>query len=79
MNKQIDKNIIKAEDNDAAIINAAIKLAYDERNARNKTTILQRYQVDKANSTTIHNHNNSSTRDRKHMQFKIKPSISTYK
>ena len=36
MNKQIDKNVIKAEDTDTEIINAAIELADDERSARNK-------------------------------------------
>ena len=79
MNKQIDTNIIKAEYNDAAIINAAIKLADGERSARNKTTLHQRDQVGKANSTTTHKHNKSSTREGKHVQFKIKPSIATYK
>ena len=39
MNRQIYKNIINDEDNDAEIINAAIKLVDDERSARNKTTI----------------------------------------
>ena len=79
MNNQIDKNIINSEDNDTAIINATIKLADDERIARNKTTIHQKYQIGKANRTTKHNHNNSSTRDSKHMKFKNKPSIATYK
>ena len=37
MNKQIDKNIIKAEDNDKTILNAAIELADDEHSSRNKT------------------------------------------
>ena len=36
MNKQIEKNIIKTEDNDAAIINAATELADDERRAMGK-------------------------------------------
>ena len=42
MNKQINKNIIRAEENDAEIINAAIELANDECRTRNKTTIHQR-------------------------------------
>ena len=48
MSKKIDKNIIKAKDNDAAIINAAIKLADDERSVMDKTTSHQRTQVGKA-------------------------------
>ena len=36
MNNQIDKNTIKAQDNDTTIINAAIKLADDERSVMNK-------------------------------------------
>ena len=67
MNIQIDKNIIKAKDNGASIINAAIKLAYDEHSVMNKTTIHQRYQIGKANSTTNHKYNNSSTCDGKHV------------
>ena len=78
MNKQIDKNIIKAEDNDAAIINAAIKIPDDEHNTMNKTSIHQRAQVGKSYSTSTHKNNNSSTRDGKHVQFKIEPSIATY-
>ena len=78
MNKQIDKNIIKAENNDKTIINAAIKLAYNERIARNKTTIHQRSHVGQAYRTSTHKHNNSSIRDGKHVQFRIKPSIATY-
>ena len=31
MNKQIEKNLIQAKDNDAAIINTFIELANDER------------------------------------------------
>ena len=68
MNDQIDKKIIKAEDNDAAIINTAIELADDEHSSRNKTTIHQRSQVGKVNSTTTHKHNNSSTCDGKHVR-----------
>ena len=51
MNKQIYKNKIKAEDNEAKIINAAIKLADDKRSAMKKTTTHQRAQVGKAYST----------------------------
>ena len=40
MTSQINKHIIKAKDNDTAIINTAIKLAADERNAMNKTTMM---------------------------------------
>ena len=79
MNKKIDTKIINAENNDAEIINVAIKLADYERSARTKTTFHQRDQVGKTNSTTNHNHNNSSTFEGKHVQFKIKPSISMYK
>ena len=78
MNKQIDKNIIKAGDNDKTIISAAIELEDDERSARNKKTIYQRDQLGKAYSTATHKHNNSSTRDGKHVQLNIKPSIATY-
>ena len=78
MKNQIDKNIIKDEDNDAAIIDAAIKLADDERSARNKTIIHQKYQIGKANSTTTNKHINSCTCKDKHVQFNIKPSIATY-
>ena len=78
MNKQINKSIIKAEDDDAEIINASVELSDDEHSARNKTTIHQRAQLGKAYSTTTHKHNNSSTHDGKHVKFKIKPSISTY-
>ena len=69
---------IKAEDNEETIMKTAIELADDERSARNNTTIHQRAQIGKSYSTEIHNHNNSSTRDSKHVQFKIKPSIATY-
>ena len=79
MNKQIHKNIINAEDDDAAIINAIIKIADDERSARNKTKTHQRYQVGKSNSITNHKHNSSSTRDGTHVQLNIKPSIATLK
>ena len=41
---QINRHIIKAKDNSAAIINTAIKLADNERNVMNKTTIHQRDQ-----------------------------------
>ena len=78
MNKQIEKNIIKAKDNDTAIINAAIKLADDERSAMKKSTIHQIAQVGEAYNTATHKHNNSSTCDGKHVQFKIKPSIAMY-
>ena len=43
----------------------------------NKTIIHQRAQVEKAHSTATHKHNNSFTREGKHVQFKIKPSIAT--
>ena len=78
MNKQIDKNIIKAKDNEAAIINAVIELANIEGSTMNKTTIHHRDQVGKAYITATHKRNNSSTREDKHVQFKIKPSIATY-
>ena len=78
MNNQIDKNIIKAKDNDAAIINATLELADDERSAMNKTTIHKRAQVGKAYSTATHKRKNGFTREGKHVQFKIKPSIATY-
>ena len=78
MNKKINKNIIKDEENVAAIINATIKLADDKCSARNKTTIHQKSQVGKAYRTSTNKNNNSYTRDGKHVQFKIKPSISTY-
>ena len=78
MNKKINKSISNAEDNESAIVNAAIKLSDDERSARNKTTSHQRYQIGKANSKTSHKHNRRSTRDGKHMQFNIKPSIAIY-
>ena len=48
MNIQIDKNIIKAKDNEAKIINAVIELANIEGSTMNKTTIHQRDQVGKA-------------------------------
>ena len=44
----------------------------------NKTIIHQRAQVGKSYSTETHKRNNSSTREGKHVQFKIKPSIATY-
>ena len=78
MNKQIDKKIIKAEDDNAAIINSAIKLEDDERSARNKTTIHQRAQLGKEYITATHNYNYISTREGKHVQFNITPSIITY-
>ena len=78
MKNQIDKNIIKTRDNEAAIINAVIELADDERIVMNKPTIHQRYQVGKVYSTAIHKRNNSFTRDGKHIQFNSKPSIATY-
>ena len=77
MNNQIDKNTIKTKDNDTAIINAAIKLADDERSTMNKTTIHQRSQVGKAYSTATHKRNNSFTREGKHVKLKRKPSIAT--
>ena len=58
MNKQIDKNIIKAEDNDTEIINAAIKLTDDERSARNKITIHQKDKLGKVYRTATQKHNN---------------------
>ena len=78
MNNKIYKNIIKAKDNDTAIINTAIKLAYDECSVMKKTTIHQRSQVGKAYSTATHKRNNSFTREGKHVKFKNKPSIATY-
>ena len=77
-NKKIYKDIIKAEDNDATLINTTIELADDDRSARSKTKIHQRSQLGKANSTATHKHNNGSTRDGNHVQFKIKPSIAMY-
>ena len=47
MNNQINKNTIKTRDNDAAIINTAIRLAADESNVMNKPTTYQRAQVGK--------------------------------
>ena len=78
LNNQIDKNIIKTRDNDAAIINAAIELADDERSTMNKPTIHQRDQVGKAYITANHKRNNSFTRDGKHVQCMSKPSMATY-
>ena len=78
MNNKIDKNIIKAKDNDAAIINAPIELANYERSVMNKTTIQQIFQEGKAYSTANHKRKSSFKREGKHIQFKIKPSISTY-
>ena len=77
-NNQINKYIIKAEDTESAIINAAIKQADDECSARNKTTIHQRSQVGKEYSTATHQRKNSITRDGKHVQLKRKPSMATY-
>ena len=78
MNNQIDKNIIKAKDNDAAIIIAAIELADDERSVMNKTTIHQRVQVGKAYSTATQKSNSSFKCEDKHVKFNRKPSISMY-
>ena len=78
MNNQINKYIIKARYNDAAIINTTIKLAGDECKVMNKPTIRQRDQVDKAFSTAAIQSSNSITCDGKHIQFKIRPSIATY-
>ena len=78
MYNQIYKYITKTRDNDSAIINTAIKIADDDHKVMKKPTILQRAQVGKAFITAIHQRNNSITRDGKHVQFKSKPSISTY-
>ena len=78
MNNKIDKNIIKAKDNDAAIINASIELSNYERSVMNKTTIHQRVQEGKSYSTANHKRKNSFKLEGKHIQFKSKPSISTY-
>ena len=78
MNNRINKYIIKDRDNDAAIINTAIKLAYSERSVMNKPTIHQISQVEKAFSKATSQRNNSIIGDGKHVQFKIKPSIATY-
>ena len=78
MNKLIDKNILKAKDNDASIISTAIGLVDDERSIMNKTTIHHRLQVGKSYSTATHERTNIFTREGKHVQFKIKPSIATY-
>ena len=78
MTNQINKHISKAKDNDAEIVNAAIKLAEDERNVINKTTIHQRAQADTAFGTGDSQHSNIITCDGKHVQFKAKPSIATY-
>ena len=77
-NNQINKYMLNNRDNDAAIINTAIKLADDERNVMNKLTIRHRYHVGKAFSTATHQSNNSITRDGKHVEFRIKPTIATY-
>ena len=79
MNRQIYKNIINDEDNDAEIINAAIKLVDDERSARNKTTIHKRHQVGKENNTTNNKHNKIPTGDGNHVKLKSKTAIVTYK
>ena len=78
MNNQINKYIIKARDNDTAIINTVIKLADYERNVMNKPTILQRDQVYKAFSKATSQSKNSITCDGKHVKFKSKPYIATY-
>ena len=78
MTNQINKHILKAKDNDAAISNTAIKLADDERNVMDKTTIHQRAQLDKAFITVASQHINIITRDGKNIQFKSKSSIATY-
>ena len=44
----------------------------------NKTTIHQIYQVGKTYSTATQKRNNSFTREGKHVQFHIKPSIAMY-
>ena len=77
MNTQINKYITKTRDNDAEIINTAIKLADDESNVMNKPTIYQRAQVGKALSTPNHQRNNSITCDGNHVQFKRNPYIAT--
>ena len=46
--------------------------------AAEKKTIDQRSQVGKSYSTATHKQNNNSTRDGKHVKFKIKPYIATY-
>ena len=78
MNNQINKYITKARDNDAEIINTAIKLSDDERNVMNKQTICHIAQVDNAFSTATSHRNNNITRDGNHVHFKSKPSIATY-
>ena len=77
MTNQINKHILKAKDNDAAISNTAIKLADDERNVMDKK-IHQRAQLDKAFITVASQHINIITRDGKNVQFKSKSSIATY-
>ena len=76
-NNHIKNYIIKNRDDDAAIINTAIKLVDDEHNVMNKTTIRQRAHVGKAFSTSTHQRNNSITRDGNHVQFKRNPYIAT--
>ena len=78
MNNQRDKNIIRVQDIDAAIINAAIELSDDERSVMNKTTIHQRSQVGKSYSTATHKNNNIFTGEGKHIQFKSHSSIALY-
>ena len=78
MTNQINKHILKAKDNDGAIINTAIKLADNERNVMNKRTIHQRAQVEKSFITVVIHHSNSITCNSKHIKFKIKPFIATY-
>ena len=78
MNNQINKYIIKTKYNDAAIINTAIELSDDERNVINKPKILQRAQLGKVFITATHKRNNNIKCDGKYVQFKNKPSLSTY-
>ena len=61
INKQIDKNIIKAEDNDTEIINVAIELADDERNAMNK-----KKNSPKSSSREIVQHSNPQPQQQLH-------------
>ena len=77
-NNQINKYIIKNRDNDAEIINTAIKLADDERNVTNKPKIRQRDHVGKAFIIATHQYNSSITCDSKNVQFRSKPTIATY-
>ena len=77
MNNQIEKIIIKTRDNDAAIINTAIKIVDNERSVMGKK-IHQRDQVRRVYITSTHKRSNSFTHDGKNVQFKSKPSIDTY-